>query len=35
MKQGIQLFANYLGIDRLITKAEIEKAILYAGKEKS
>jgi DNA polymerase-3 subunit delta len=33
-EQGIQLFANYLGIDRLITKAEIEKAILYAGKEK-
>jgi len=33
-EQGIQLFANYLGIDRLTTKAEIEKAILYAGKEK-
>ena len=28
------LLANYLGIDRLITKAEIEKAILYAGKLK-
>ena len=32
--QGLQLFANYLGSDRLITKAEIEKAILYAGKSK-
>jgi len=32
--QGLQLFANYLGSDRLITKAEIEKAILYAGKDK-
>jgi DNA polymerase III subunit delta len=29
-----QLLANYLGIDRLITKAEIEKAILYAGRLK-
>ena len=33
-EKDIELFANYLGIDRLITKAEIEKAILYAGKEK-
>ena len=32
--EGIQLFANYLGIDRLITKSEIEKAILYAGIDK-
>jgi DNA polymerase-3 subunit delta len=32
--QGLQFFANYLGSDRLITKAEIEKAILYAGKDK-
>jgi len=29
-----RLLANYLGIDRLITKAEIEKAILYAVKLK-
>ena len=33
-EQDIQLLANYLGIDRLITKAEIEKAILYAGQGK-
>ena len=33
-QRDIQFFANYLGIDRLITKAEIEKAVLYAGKEK-
>ena len=33
-EQGIQLFANYLGVDRLNTKSEIEKAILYAGKDK-
>lgn len=32
--EGKQLLANYLGIDRLVTKNEIEKAILYAGKEK-
>ena len=31
---SINLFANYLGADRLITKTEIEKAILYAGKDK-
>ena len=31
---SINLFANYLGVDRLITKGEIEKAILYAGKDK-
>ncbi len=29
-----ELLANYLGIDRLITRSEIEKAILYAGKNK-
>jgi DNA polymerase-3 subunit delta len=29
-----KLLANYLGIDRLVTKTEIEKAILYSGKEK-
>jgi len=33
-EDGIQLFANYLGVDRLITKAEIEQAILYAGNDK-
>jgi len=33
-EEGKRLFANYLGIDRLITKAEIEKAILYAGQLK-
>ena len=31
---GKQLLANYLGIDRLVTKMEIEKAIIYAGKDK-
>ena len=29
-----KLLASYLGIDRLVTKTEIEKAILYAGVEK-
>ena len=33
-KEGKELLANYLGIDRLITRSEIEKAILYAGKNK-
>ena len=33
-ESSISFFANYLGLDRLITKAEIEKAILYAGKSK-
>ena len=30
-----KLLSNYLGIDRLVTKTEIEKAILYAGSTKS
>ena len=29
-----KLLANYLGVDRLVTKAEIEKAILYSGTSK-
>ena len=29
-----KLLANYLGVDRLVTKAEIEKAILYSGSSK-
>jgi len=33
-EEGVQLFANYLGMDRLISKSEIEKAVLYAGIDK-
>ncbi|MBH87737.1 MAG: DNA polymerase III subunit delta [Pelagibacterales bacterium] len=29
-----KLLASYLGVDRLVTKSEIEKAILYSGKTK-
>lgn len=31
---GKELLSEYLGADRLITRMEIEKAILYAGKKK-
>ena len=34
-EEGVHLFANYLGMDRLISKSEIEKAVLYAGKDKN
>jgi len=29
-----KLLSNYLGVDRLVTKGEIEKAILYSGAQK-